>query len=151
MELLEAKKIMDEKLGDYKIMALASCVDDYPMVRNVSCVFFNDKIYFKTDKYFRKTQQLFKNDKVAMCFNGVQVEVTAKNLGLVVDEPGRIFEKKYKEYLWQSYNAYSHVDSEILIEVTPEFVEIWDEDEDRKAFQLFIDFKKKTVEYKPYD
>ena len=51
----------------------------------------------------------------------------------------------------QSYNAYSHVDSEILIEVTPEFVEIWDEDEDRKAFQLFIDFKKKTVEYKPYD
>ena len=53
-----AKKIMDEKLGDYKIMALASCVDDYPMVRNVSCVFYNDKIYFKTDKNFRKTQQL---------------------------------------------------------------------------------------------
>ena len=119
MELLEAKKIMDEKLGDYKIMALASCVDDYPMVRNVSCVFYNDKIYFKTDKNFRKTQQLFKNDKVAMCFNGVQVEGTAKNLGLVVDEPGRIFEKKYKEFLWQSYNAYSHVDTEILIEVTP--------------------------------
>ena len=63
MELLEAKKIMDEKLGDYKIMALASCVDDYPMVRNVSCVFYNDKIYFKTDKNFRKTQQLFKNNK----------------------------------------------------------------------------------------
>ena len=91
MELLEAKKIMDEKLGDYKIMALASCVDDYPMVRNVSCVFYNDKIYFKTDKNFRKTQQLFKNDRVAMCFNGVQVEGTAKNLGLVIDEPGRIF------------------------------------------------------------
>ena len=108
MELLEAKKIMDEKLGDYKSMALASCVDDYPMVRNVSCVFYNDKIYFKTDKNFRKTQQLFKNDKVAMCFNGVQVEGTAKNLGLVVDEPGRTFEKKYKEFLWQSYNAYSH-------------------------------------------
>ena len=113
MELLEAKKIMDEKLGDYKIMALASCVNDYPMVRNVSCVFYNDKIYFKTDKNFRKTQQLFKNDKVAMCFNGVQVEGTAKNLGLVV--------------------------------------EIWDEDKDRNAFQLFIDFDKETVEYKPYD
>ena len=127
MELLEAKKIMDEKLGDYKIMALASCVDDYPMVRNVSCVFYNDKIYFKTDKNFRKTQQLFKNDRVAMCFNGVQVEGTAKNLGLVIDEPGRIFE------------------------VTPKFVEIWDEDKDRNAFQLFIDFDKETVEYKPYD
>ena len=134
MEFLEAKEIMKQKMGDWKIMALASCEDNYPMVRNVSCLFYNDKIY-----------------RVAMCFNGTQVEGIAVNKGLVVDEPGRVFEKKYKEYLWQSYNAYSHVDSEILIEVTPEFVEIWDEDEDRKAFQLFIDFKKKTVEYKPYD
>ena len=46
---------------------------------------------------------------------------------------------------------WAKIESEILIEVTPEFVEIWDEDENRHAFQLFIDFKKKTVEYKPYD
>ncbi|MBM6931236.1 pyridoxamine 5'-phosphate oxidase family protein [[Clostridium] spiroforme] len=151
MEFKEAVEIMKKKMGDYKIMALASCVDNYPMVRNVSCLFYNDKIYFKTDKNFRKTQQLFKNSQVAMCFNGVQVEGTAINKGLVVDEKDRIFEKKYKQYLWQSYNAYSHVDTEILIEVTPEFVEIWDEDENRNAFQIFIDFKTQEVEYKPYD
>lgn len=151
MEFNEAKKLMDQKLGEWKIMALASCADNYPMVRNVSCIFYNDKIYFKTDKNFRKTQQLFQNNRVAMCFNGVQVEGIAKNLGLVVDEEGRVFEKKYKEYLWQSYNAYSHVDTEILIEVTPQFVEIWDEDENRNAFQLFIDFNTKEVTYKPYD
>ena len=85
----------------------------------------------------------------------VLMEHKLKGLLLIKDwslmNQEEFFEKKYKEYLWQSYNAYSHVDSEILIEVTPEFVEIWDEDEDRKAFQLFIDFKKKTVEYKPYD
>lgn len=151
MTFEEAKKIMDQKLGAYKIMALASCVHDYPMVRNVSCIFYNDKIYFKTDKNFRKMQQLFENNRVAMCFNGVQVEGIAKNKGLVIEEEGRVFEKKYKEYLWQSYNAYSHVDSEILIEVTPKFVEIWDEDENRNAFQLFLDFDKEEVEYKPYD
>lgn len=151
MEFKEAVDIMKKKMGNYKIMALASCVDNYPMVRNVSCLFYNDKIYFKTDKNFRKTQQLFKNSQVAMCFNGVQVEGTAINKGLVVDEKDRIFEKKYKQYLWQSYNAYSHVDTEILIEVTPEFVEIWDEDENRNAFQIFIDFKTQEVEYKPYD
>lgn len=151
MTFEEAKQIMDRKLGDYKVMALASCVDNYPMVRNVSCIFYNDKIYFKTDKNFRKTQQLFQNHRVAMCFNGVQVEGTAVNKGLVIDEEGRVFEKKYKEFLWQSYNAYSHVDSEILIEVTPDFVELWDEDEERNAFQIFIDFKTKEVEYKPYD
>ena len=139
-----AKAIMDQKLGEWKIMALASCADDYPMVRNV-------KIYFKTDKNFRKTQQLFVNPRVAMCFNGVQVEGIAENKGLVIEEEGRVFEQKYKEYLWQSYNAYSHEDSEILIEVTPKFVEIWDEDEDRNAFQLFLDFEKESVEYRPYD
>ena len=151
MNFLEAKEIYDKKLGDFKIMALASCVDDYPMVRNVSCLFYNDKIYFKTDKNFRKTQQLFKNNRVAMCFNGVQVEGYAENKGLVVDEEGRVFEKKYKEFLWQSYNAYSHVDTEILIEVTPKFVEIWDEDEERKAYQIFIDFDTEEVIVKAYD
>ena len=151
MTFEEAKTIMDQKLGDYKIMALASCVDDYPMVRIVSCIFYNDKIYFKTDRNFRKTKQLFQNPRVAMCFNGVQVEGIAENKGLVVEEEGRVFEKKYKEYLWQSYNAYSHEDSEILIEVTPKFVEIWDEDEARNAFQILIDFDTREVEVRPYD
>jgi len=151
MNFEEAKQIMDQKLGAWKIMALATCVDDYPMVRNVSCIFYNDKIYFKTDKNFRKTQQLFQNNRVAMCFNGVQVEGIAKNKGLVIEEEGHIFEAKYKEYLWQSYNAYSHVDTEILIEVTPQFVEIWDDDEQGNAFQLFLDFKTREVSFKPYD
>lgn len=151
MEFNEAKKIMDEKLGEWKIMALASCADNYPMVRNVSCLFYNDRIYFKTDKNFRKTQQLYVNPRVAMCWNGVQVEGVATVKGLVVDEEGRTFETLYKKYLWQSYNAYSHVDTEILIEVEPKFVEVWEEDEDRKAFQLFIDFDTRSVERRQYD
>jgi general stress protein 26 len=151
MKFEAALAVMKKKMGDWKIMALASCQDNYPMVRNVSCLFYNDKIYFKTDKNFRKTQQLYANSQVAMCFNGTQVEGKAQIKGLVVDEPGRIFEKKYKEFLWRSYNAYSHEDTEILVEVSPEFVEIWDEDEDRNAFQIFIDFKEKKAIYKPYD
>ncbi len=151
MEFNEAFEIYKKKLGIYKIMALATSVNDYPMVRNVSCLFYNDKIYFKTDKNFRKTQQLIQNERVAMCFHGVQVEGIAKNTGLVVDEPGLTFEKLYKEYLWGSYNAYSHVDTEILIEVTPKFVEIWDDDENKNAYQIFINFDDKSVEVKKYD
>ena len=151
MEFNEAKALMFKKLGTSKIMALASSVDDYVMVRNVSCLFYDDKIYFKTDKNFRKTQQLFKNPRVALCVGGVQVEGIAVNKGLVVEEEGRKFETAYKKYLWQSYNAYSHEDTEILIEVTPVFVEIWDEDENRYAFQTFVDFEKQSVEVKAYD
>ena len=147
----EAVKLMFEKLGDWKIMALASSVNDYVMVRNVSCLFYDEKVYFKTDKNFRKTQQLFQNPQVALCWSGLQIEGIAENKGLVVDEPDRRFEKLYKEFLWGSYNKYSHEDTEIIIEVTPKFVEVWDTSEDNYAFQIFIDFDKKPVEVKQYD
>lgn len=151
MEFNEAVELMFKKLGDYKIMALASSVDDVVMVRNVSCLFYNQKIYFKTDKNFRKTQQLYANPNVAMCWNGVSLEGIAVNKGLVIDEEQRTFETLYKKFLWGSYNAYSHVDNEILIEVTPRFVEIWDTDDENFAFQTFIDFENQQVMIKHYD
>lgn len=147
----QAVEIMFHKLGDWKIMALASSVNDYVMVRNVSCLFYDGKVWFKTDKNFRKTQQLFQNPHVALCWSGVQIEGLAANRGLVVDEPDLRFQKLYKEFLWGSYNKYSHEDSEIIIEVTPKFVEIWDTSEDNYAYQLFLDFDRQTVEVKQYD
>ena len=59
----EAVDRMFEMLGDSKIMALASSVNDYVMVRNVSCLFYDEKIWFKTDKNFRKTKQLLTDRK----------------------------------------------------------------------------------------
>lgn len=147
----EAVSIMFKKLGEWKIMALASSVNDYVMVRNVSCLFYDEKIWFKTDKEFRKTKQLFQNPNVALCWSGVQIEGIAENKGLVVEEPDRKFEKLYEKYLWGSYNKYSHEDTEIIIEVSPKFVEIWDTSEDNYAYQIFIDFDKKKVETKLYD
>lgn len=147
----KAVEIMFRQLGDWKIMALGSSVDNHVMVRNVSCLFYDEKIYFKTDKNFRKTKQLFENPQVGMCWSGIQVEGTAKNLGLVTEEPGHRFEEGYRKFLWNSYNAYSHEDTEILIEVSPKLVEVWDTSEDGYAYQLFIDFDSKTVEVKPYD
>ena len=147
----QAVEIMFDKLGDWKIMALASSVNDYVMVRNVSCLFYDNKLYFKTDKNFRKTQQIYQNPQVALCWSGVQIEGIAENKGLVVDEPDRRFEKLYKEHLWGSYNKYSHEDTEIIIQVSPKFVEIWDTSEENYAFQIFIDFEKEAVEVKQYD
>lgn len=147
----QASELMFQKLGEWKIMALASSVQDYVMVRNVSCLFYDGKVYFKTDKNFRKTQQLFQNPQVALCWSGVQIEGLASNKGLVVEEPGRRFEQLYQQHLWGSYNKYSHEDTEILIEVTPKFVEIWDTSEDNYAYQIFINFETESVEVKQYD
>ena len=89
----QAVELMFSKLGDWKIMALATAVDQHVMVRNVSCLFYDGKIWFKTDKNFRKTQQLYQNPNVALCWSGVQVEGTAKNVGLVTEQPDRRFEE----------------------------------------------------------
>ncbi len=147
----QAVELLFDKLGDWKIMALASSVNDYVMVRNMSCLFYDHKIYFKTDKNFRKTQQLYQNPHVALCWSGVQVEGLAENKGLVTDEPDRRFETLYKQHLLGSYNKYSHKDTEIIIEITPKFVEIWDTSDDNYAYQIFIDFDKQAVEVKQYD
>lgn len=148
----QAKALFFEQLGDWKIMALASSVNDYVMVRNVSCLFYNDKIYFKTDKDFRKTKQLYRKPQCCpLLWRHSGGRDCRKTAGLVVDEPGRVFEGLYKKHLWGSYNKYSHEDSEIIIEVTPKFVEVWDTSEDNYAYQIFIDFDKKEVTVKPYD
>ncbi len=151
MNFEAAVQKMFEMLGNSKIMALATSKNDHVFVRNVSCVFYDNKIYFKTDKNFRKTKQLLENPQVAICWNGIQVEGIAVNKGLVVEEEGRRFEQAYRKYLWGSYNAYSHEDSEILIEITPKFVEIWDQDSNKRGFQTFLDFDKQSVEVVYYD
>ena len=49
-------------------------------------------------------------------------------------------------------DVYKRQDTEILIEVTPKFVEIWDtRGEEEQAFQVFIDFDTRQVEVKQYD
>ena len=70
---------------------LATSVDDYVTIRNISC--------FKTDKNFRKTQQLFKNPQVALCNGRIQIEGLTKNIGLVIEKLGRKFEQLYRQYL----------------------------------------------------
>lgn len=46
----QATALMFEQLGQWKIMALASSVNDYVMVRNVSCLFYDKKSTLRRTK-----------------------------------------------------------------------------------------------------
>lgn len=151
MEFQAAVEQFYQKLGRKKIMALATSLNDHVMVRNVSVIIHEGKILFKTDQNFRKTKQLIENPQVAISYWGVQIEGIAVNHGLVADQEDDSFRALYQKYWEKSYNAYPHKDSEILIEVVPKLVEIWDQDEDDRGFQLFIDFEQKTAEIEQYD
>lgn len=151
LTLPQGEEIMWGLLGHYKIMALGSCVDNTVTVRNMSCLFYGGKVWFKTDRNFRKTQQLFANPKVALCWNGVQIEGTAQCMGLVVEEEGRVFETAYNTYLKESYNKFSHVEDEIIFAVTPHFVELWDTDTNGLAFQILLEYNENKATVVPYD
>jgi len=147
----EARAVFFEKLGTHQIMALAACEGDRVSVRNVSVLIYDGKLWFKTDKNFRKTKQLLKNPYVALCVRGVQVEGIAANKGLVAEEDGGVFARLYEQYWATSYNAYPHTESEILIEVTPTLAEIWDQREDNFGFQITLDFENGTALVEDYD
>lgn len=140
-----------QKLGTHKIMAIASGANEKITVRNISAIIEEDKILFKTDKNFYKTKIMLENPNVALCVGGVQIEGTIVNHGLVVEQPDQNFQKLYEKYWKTSYNAYPHEDSEILIEVLPDFVEIWDQHENNHGFQILIDFEQQTAQQKEYD
>ena len=152
LDFNEAIQYVWSKLGTHAIMQLAACTDGHVTVRTVSCIPYENAIMFKTDKNFEKTKELLRTDcNVAMCKYNINIEGTVACKGLVIDEPERRFEKLYKQYLEGSYGAYSHEDTEILMEVTPFHVEIWDTDENNYAFQLHIDCKTRTAVKEWYD
>ncbi|MGG5316245.1 pyridoxamine 5'-phosphate oxidase family protein [Enterococcus sp. AZ072] len=140
-----------KKLGKKKIMALATSLNDHVTVRNVSVIIYEGRLLFKTDKNFRKTRQLLENPNVAICYWGVQIEGKAVNHGLLVDEPNQFFQQLYQASWDKSYNAYPHKDTEILLEILPNFVEIWDQDDQEKGFQVLIDFDKQQAKVQHYD
>ncbi|MDR0885261.1 MAG: pyridoxamine 5'-phosphate oxidase family protein [Clostridiales Family XIII bacterium] len=150
------------KLGKSKIMALAACTKYKPSVRNVSAIIQDNRILFKTDIHFDKTKQILENPNVAIAHWGVSIEGQAVNLGSLINADDFINEKPdseikhafasaYKTHWDKSYTAYAHKDTEILIEVVPESIEIWDQDENDKAFQTLIDCANLEAHIVRYD
>ena len=92
----QAVELMFDKLGVCKIMALATAFNDVPMVRNVSCLIYDEAIWFKTDMNFRKTAQMLRNPKVAMCWNGVQVEALPKTEASLSTSPAAALRSSMK-------------------------------------------------------
>ncbi|AYW45955.1 pyridoxamine 5'-phosphate oxidase family protein [Tetragenococcus koreensis] len=151
MEFQEAVNICFKKLGEKKIMALASSVEDQVMIRNVSCIIKDRRIFFKTDRNFRKTKQLLTNPNVAICYNGVQIEGTALVHGAVVQPKNQFFQELYEAYWKYSFTSYAHKKDEILVEIYPKVIEIWDQDEQNNGFQILIDIKGKDAKVFEYD
>jgi len=130
---------------DHKIMALATCENNYPTARTMSVIIFDGNIYFQTGTNLLKYKQMAANNNVALCFDNVQIEGIANILGKPLDEKNNKIMGKYKKCYRSSYKTYSHLDDEILIEVKIKKVTIWKYDLKLKPYRIFIEMESEKV------
>lgn len=123
MDFTAAYENFYKELGESKKMVLSTSLNDVVTSRMMSIVVLNKKIYFQTDRTFRKYNQIKKNPKVSLCIDNIQIEGHCEQVGVPSDNTE--FVNAYKKYFLSSYTRYSCLKNECLFAVTPTFVQKW--------------------------
>lgn len=135
-------------IGKAQKMALATSSNNRVTVRTMSFILENEKLYFQTDINFTKFQQIKNNPLVAVCWNNIQLEGICNILGHPFETKNLSFKKAFEKYYKGSYEKYSHLNNEVVVEIAPILVTIWGYD-DEKPYREFFDFNNRSY-YKEY-
>jgi uncharacterized pyridoxamine 5'-phosphate oxidase family protein len=131
-------------LGGKRFMVLATSAEDRVTARSMSCVIFDDKILFQTDKAFVKYEQMIKNPSVALCVDNIQIEGIARMKGHPLDESNSDFAEAFKKVHTASFDNYSQMKNEVVVEIDPLLVTVW-KYEDGRPLRDFLDLKNKKA------
>lgn len=131
MEVLEFKSKVFSELEKKSHMVLGTSLNDRVTTRNVSTIFMNGKIYFQTDREFLKYIQISQNPNVALCELDMQVEGTTKILGHPLEKHNKEFLDVFSQKHTGSFEKYTYLPNEVVIEVTPRLIEMWAYENDR--------------------
>ena len=116
----EAYKNFYQDFGKSKKMVLSTSLNDLVTSRMMSIVVIHKKMYFQTDKTFRKYSQLKGNPNVSLCIDNIQIEGHCEEIGRPLENTD--FTDAYQKCFPGSYMRYTSLDSERLFEVTPTFI-----------------------------
>lgn len=147
------EKLKDEAmelLSNKKVAVLATSSSDRVTARSVSYIVLNSRIYFQTDKTFLKYKQMIKNPNVALCIDNIQIEGSAKIKGHPFAEENRAFIEEFKKVHNGSFNAYSHMENEVVVEIEPISITLW-EYEEGKPLRDFLDLQNRRAYREYYD
>ena len=125
IDYIKLEKETFDYLDKKKHIVLATCLNDEPTARTVSHIILDNKIYFQTDIKFDKCIQIEENNNVALCLENYQIEGTAKILEHPFNEKNKRFLNKFKQVHKNSFNEYSAIKDEVVIEINPIFIKIW--------------------------
>lgn len=135
------------EFGKGKKMVLSSSLNNIVTSRMMSIVYFEEKLYFQTDKLFRKYEQLKGNPHISLCIDNIQIEGKCKEVGKPKENIN--FCNIYKELFPNSFKNYSLLENERLFEVTPNFIQRWIYIDNIPYIEIF-DIKNKKYILKEY-
>ncbi|MBP2644976.1 MAG: hypothetical protein H6Q75_416 [Firmicutes bacterium] len=121
----ELKREVLELYNGIKYMVLATSSNNQVTARSMSCVFEDINILFQTDIKFAKVRQIQENTQVALCANNLQIEGIAQIKGSPMDVTNIYFIDEFKRQHESSYNNYSRIADEVVIEVAPSKITLW--------------------------
>lgn len=150
---IDFEKLKGEVMGllrNKDIMVLATSSSDRVTARSVSYIVLNSSIYLQTDKTFLKCKQIIINPNVALCIDNIQIEGSAKIKGHPFDEENRAFVEEFRKVHNGSFNAYSHMENEVVIEIEPISITLW-KYEEGKPLRDFLDLRDKRAYREYYD
>ncbi len=125
-------------LDKHKILFLATSADDRVTARAMSCVHVGLEVYFQTSKKADKFAQLARNPNVALCAANIAIEGMATIGKHPLDPESEQFIKLYKEHHLGSFNAYSRLESNVVIRVDPTLVAFWKYDDGDKPYREIL-------------
>jgi uncharacterized pyridoxamine 5'-phosphate oxidase family protein len=128
---------------------LATADQNVPMTRMVSFVVYDEKIAFQTSHKLDKYIQIANNAAVALNFTHINIQGKARiQSGQVLTHQKfrTLFQKKHPG----SFDAYSHMASNQVIEILPETIVLWEYDEG-EPFRIFLNVKQQTFRKEHYN
>ena len=138
-----------KRLGNAKLMVLATSKDNRVTARMMTCVIIDGTIYFQTDKKFDKYNQIAANPMVALCADNVQIEGIASAHGRTMDPQNKFFAEAYERYHKNSFDSYSWLPDTVMIKVVPTKITLWAY-EGKNAYREFFDLEKRTYQKEYY-
>ena len=116
-------------------MVLSTAVDDIVYSRMISVVQFNKKFYFQTDCKMDKYYQLKNNSNISLCFDNVSILGNAKEIGKPTEN--EMFCKLYSKHFNSAYKLYSHLENEVLFEITPTLIKVWSYENNKPYYETY--------------
>lgn len=135
--------------GNAKKMVLATSKDNRVTARTMSVILVNNIFYFQSDKTFLKYEQMIANPLVALCVDNIQIEGIATVIGSPISNENIFFANAFRENYKSSFDSYSSLKNEVLIEIKPTKITIW-EYENRKPYRIFFDISEQIFLKKAY-